>query len=291
MRKLSIFLLATLLVSGLIFVWGCSDDDDNGTDSTALPDGDPLDAVFMAAEEPLDSATSLVQMAIVPMVEAMSYLMDSSEAVAKPLDIAQPDTLWYDEANHYWHAQDSDFEGGYPIYTRDSVQFWHGANAVKWPDSALLTGIKGGGNRLATIITAKKPQVSDTASYFDYVIDIESEPGDLAGFGDVTINGSGSIYLYSMQVKSPSELYCSYEIDDNFQVNNVQLNMSQVFEMEDCPDAGNTMHFADLTLDCTGDSTFSHTDNWYVRETFTGDSIKYVVENSDFHWEFSESCE
>jgi hypothetical protein len=228
------------------------------------------------------------------MIMGMITLIDSAGGLKMPsTEIMQPDSIWYNDDNQYWYAQDQGFEYEYgmPYFAYDSLQFVHGDAASKWPDSATLTRINGGGYRLYTIVTAKDGVAGDTGIYYEFAGNIAGAAGDVAGLGDVTANGSGRLYFFYIPFKDASEIICDYEIHDSFQADNVYMNLFSLMFQGGCPSSGRIVHNADISLDCTGDTVFTDTDTWFMSETFANDSSHYVVENSDYRWEFSEPCQ
>ena len=298
MKKFLTILLAMTLIAGLIFIVSCSDDEEEVTGSTPLPAGDLNDPLFNAAWEPIDAASSQVPMGLEVMMNFLMGVLDSAASLGKGfdlkgLDIAQPDTVWYDEATKYWHGEGEYFEAPWAGYERDSVQFMHGGTAVQWPDTLLLTKINGGSYMIETytvdIKGAASPEITDTVYEFSFNGYLSGAAGAIPSFGDVNAAGSGSIRIHDQPNKNSELVYCEFEIKDNFTATGIAFNIMALM-MGSCPDAGNITHNSNIYLDCTGDTTFTYTGDWYMSETFATDSVHYIVENGVYRWDFWDEC-
>jgi len=300
MKKLFVILLAAMLVIGLVFVLGCSDDDDDdGTGPIVLPAGDINDPLFVAAWGPIEEASGQVPMGLAVMMYFLQGVLDSAAALDKGFDMkglstAEPDSIWYDEVTKYWHAEGEYAEMYWYGYERDSAQFMHGGTAVQWPDTLLLTRINGGSYTIETytmeIKSPASPNVTDTSFEFAFNGYLSGPAGAIPSFGDVTAGGSGNMRLHEQPGKSPDEIWCEYDIKDNFVATNIQFNILALMMGGACPDAGTIIHNSNVTLDCDGDTTFTHTGSWYMKETFAGDSVHYIVENGVYRWDFWNEC-
>jgi hypothetical protein len=298
MKKAILLLLALSLVAGLIFIIGCSDDDDNGTGSIPKQTGDMNDPLFLAAWEPIEESSAAVPEGLGVMMNFLWGVMDSAAVLGKGIELrglgaAEPDTVWYDPITKYWHAEGEDSYINWNEYERDSAQFMHGAIAVQWPDTLLLTRINGGSHFINTYTSDIKegdsPNAVDTAFEFSFSGYMAGEAGQIWDMGDITAGGTGMIHMTPEVPKSPEEIYCLYDIVDHFTATNVQINILDMM-MGTCPEAGSITHFYDLTLDCEGDTVFTYTGSWYMQETFAGEMVHYIVENELYRWEFSEPC-
>jgi hypothetical protein len=291
MKRTFLTIVVLSVVAGLVYIAGCSNDNKSTTSSTTKPMGDTLDPVFIGANQALEGAKDSLPAALGAMVGGLWGVVDSMGALKseKPLGAMQPDSVWFNSDNNYWYAleETSDI---YYRYQIDSLQFMHGNTAVQWPDTNLLTRINGGVYAVVTGGILDKALVGDTVFKYTFQGSMSGEAGSIAHYGDVAISGSGNIYIDFLPAKDASDLSCGYEIDDNYQINHVQLNLITVFELDGCPVSGNVTHNAGLTLACTGDTTFANTDNWYLQESFANDSTYYILENSVHRWETSEAC-
>jgi hypothetical protein len=288
MKKFFILATVMLIIGGLVFILGCSDDDDTGTGSTGKAAGDTLNPVFIGATDALSDAMDSIPIGMFSMMNALEYLIDSTPPVIANGD-KQPDTIWYDAGSHYWYAEES-YSDMMNFYRIDSMQFMHGGTAVQWPDSALVTAVNGGTYEVVRFNVMDKSLAGDTAFRYGFHGTISGAAGEVAGMGNVTVAGSGNMYLNRMILKDAADISCGYELNDNFSIENIQMNLYTVFGLEGCPMGGSLVHHAGITLTCTGDTAFSNTDNWYLQESFANDSSHYVVENSTYRWEMTESC-
>jgi hypothetical protein len=56
MKKFIILATIMLIIGGVVFILGCSDDKETGTGSTAKATGDTLDPIFIGATDALSEA-------------------------------------------------------------------------------------------------------------------------------------------------------------------------------------------------------------------------------------------
>ncbi len=291
MKRILLTIVVLAAMTGLVYIAGCSDDNKTSTSSITKPMGDTLDPVFVGARQALSDAMDSIPLDLEAMINGLWGVLDSMAALpsAKPMSILQPDTVWFNNDNNYWYAVEETSDLFYR-YQIDSLQFMHGNTAVQWPDTALLTRINGGMFAVVTYGVVNKAIAGDTVFKYTSRGSISGAPGSIAAYGDVAITGSGNIYIHPVLTKDALELFCGYELNDNYQINNIQMNLITVFELDGCPESGNITHNAALTLTCSGDTTFTNTDNWYLQQSFANDSTYYVVENSKHRWELKESC-
>ena len=291
MKRALMTIMVLTIIAGLVYVIGCSDDDETSTGSTTKPTGDTLDPTFIGAKQALSDVSDSVPLALNAMINGMWGVLDSMASLpsAKPTGILQPDTVWFNGDNNYWYAIEEN-TGLFYSYQIDSLQFMQGEIAVQWPDTALLTRINGGMFAAIRYGSVAKATSGDTVFKYTFQGSLFGDPGSIARYGDVAVNASGTLYMNKLLDKNTSDIFCGYELDDTYQVNNVQLNLLTVFEFGGCPVSGNITHNAALSLTCGGDTTFTNTDNWYAQQSFTGDSTHYVIENSTHRWEMTEGC-
>jgi hypothetical protein len=291
MKRIFLTLVVIAAMAEFVYIAGCSNDNKTSTGSTSKPMGDTLDPVYIGARQVKADAMDSIPLGLASMINGLLYVVDSMGALKyeKPLGAAQPDTIWYNNDNNYWYALEETSDLFYR-YQMDSLQFMQGNTAVQWPDTSLLTRINGGMYVVVMAGILDKALAGDTVFKYAFQGNMSGEPGSIGNFGDVAVSGTGNIYGHSVLAKDATQLYCGYELDDNYQINNVQLNIFTVIALHGCPVSGNITHNAALTLSCSGDTTFVNTDNWYVQETFSDDSSHYVIENSKLRWEYSESC-
>lgn len=300
MRRFWVIMLGVAIIFNIAVFSGCSDDDDdNGTSSTTKAVGSMDDPLFIAALEPIEDASEQIPIGIEMMMVFLGEIMDSAAVPAKTLypsqlGVKQPDTIWYNATTKYWYAVAEYEDVSWYGYYKDSIQFVHGASAVQWPDSALLTRLNSGFYLVDVALNTAKdglaPFASDTVFKYTFGGYMTGAAGQIAALGDVTAGGSGNIFMTSGLMKSADEFYCSWGVSDNFTATSVQLNLVDMMMESGCPEGGSVTHNCTVNLDCQGDTSFTHTGSWYLKETFAGDTTHYVVENATHRWEFSEPC-
>ena len=294
MKKLIVILSMAMLGIGLIFFVGCSDDEET-TQPVVKQTGDPDDEEFEAAGE----AFGIVEMFNGMMFGFTYELMDTiynhpdfpgtfKPGLRRLAAGINGDSVYltYHSDSKYWYffLQVCDTSPGDPdpvIMTftiTDSLQFLHGSTAVQWPDSAQLTGLKHGA---AVIITSSDGSGSAAAHQSASIF------GDIPGMGDIEINGSTSFDIDF--VTASEEPYCSFDININGSVTNVLMNLTDM-ENDGCPYSGRVSYNGTINIACVGDTNFTYNDHWTVVQTFDGDTINYVVENSTHRWVFDEAC-
>ena len=70
---------------------------------------------------------------------------------------------------------------------------------------------------------------------------------------------------------------------------NVSLNIMEVMA-DGCPSSGSIRYSGSISMDCEADTTFTSTDIWTLTETYKGETVEFVVENSDYRWTWSDPC-
>ncbi len=287
-----LLLLATLLTLGLslAFVTGC--DEDKGTNEEKAV-GDTLDPVFGAIEEGFAGVDDMTPFMLSQSLEFAFFLLyDTSESVAckgsfdtKALRVASDSVFYtYHSSSQYWYFYGSHVDTSVSgdtvedLTVEDSIQFLHGVNPVQWPDSNQLTGIKAGGSVSAYSAPA------DTLLFNQNFTII----GDIPGMGDVVINGNGQVTAAG-DFDTDSLSSCHGSLTMTQTISNVELNLTTL-EEDDCPTAGTVVNTGTVSIECTGDTTFSFSDSWTITQTFSGDIITIVFENSTTIWTVTYTC-
>lgn len=293
--KRILWMLAIMLIGiGVVFVGGCSNDDDDATGPTTKTVGDTNDPTFEMMEMVFSETEDMTQgmfmfwMGILDTVLSHpdnpgvsgQFRLGSKTALADTVFLTYHSNTnyWYAYAQHSeyaWYGEGSD-SSLVTFTVTDSVQFMHGLIPVQWPDTALLTGINTG---LSVSIV---PEGTGFAAAGAQRISIV---GDIPNWGDITTNGTQSVE-FSV---SDTSWGCSYGSDMNVVFTNLVMNLTEI-ENDGCPSSGNVTYNGNANITCTGDTTFSISDNWLISQTFTGDSVHFVVENSNYRWEWTEDC-
>ncbi|HUV30846.1 MAG TPA: hypothetical protein VMY05_07160 [Acidobacteriota bacterium] len=265
---------------------GCGDDEDKGTGS-GLDIGDTTSLEFQAARDMFEQNEGLTEM-------TLDYLFDIVDSVYNHPDFPgsagsrrngydaalQVDSflLVYHAGSQYWYAYIMDAEGADTMILQDSVQFLHGVLPVQWPDSALLTGIKTG---LVYTFDRQSLNASVVAHQLLSIV------GNIAGYGDVVINGSQSVAL---SVVTGEGTVCNNSLTMNATFSNIALNIEDMQMNDACPTAGKITHTGNISIDCEGDYTYSYSGSWAISQTFDGNEIHYVFENSTTRWTYTDYC-
>jgi len=292
MKRLLFLGLLMMLGVALAFISGC--DEDEATNPPEKAVGDTLNPIFVAVEEGFEGINEMTPMLLAVSLEFMdSVLNDPGHPASgkwsigiQGLSVAADSFLHtYHSNSQYWYFYygivDTSFNGDtvvdiFTLTLEDSIQFLHGAGPVQWPDSAELTGIKAGGS--FEISSMNEGSVSLHQNF--------TITGDIAGLGDVVINGNGQL---SIDLES-NEPYCSFDFDMNQTISNLQLNITELEEEEGCPTAGTIRHVGAVSVECTGDTSFTFSDTWSITQTFSGDIITTVFENSTTVWTVTDTC-
>ena len=290
MKRLLFLGLLMMLGVALTFLSGC-DEDKDGTGPTEKAIGDTQDPVFGAIEEGFEGIDEMTSMLLDVSLKFMDSVLNDPGHLAsgkwsfgiQGLGVAADSFLYtYHSNTQYWYfyfAWDTIENEGMDTVSltiEDSIQFLHGASPVQWPNSAELTGIKVGGS--FEISSMNEGSVSLHQNF--------TITGDIAGLGDVVITGNGQLSIDLDSYESP----CSFDFDMNQTISNLQLNITEPGEEEGCPTAGTIRHVGAVSVECTGDTTFTFSDTWSITQTFSGDIITTVFENSTTVWTVTYTC-
>lgn len=297
--KRVLFLAAIfLVVTSLLFIAGCSDDDDNGTGSTTKETGDINDPDFQMVEDLTGEVDDMIGYmfdyvgSMVDTIMAMNPTKIDSEFLKDRNSFAAADSVFitYHSNTGYWYAYISEVDTFMidtsmeieSMVVEDSIQFRHGANVVQWPDSLLLTSITNG---VSVTFSGTYLGESDGVTARQLV----TVTGDsIFTNGMVTINGNQNVDM------NISEIYnvgtgdsCSFGVSLATTITNIVMN---VMVMEDCPESGNIRHTGNINISCTGDTTFTYNDGWLITQAFHDGLIDVVFENSTTRWTFTDTC-
>lgn len=295
MKALIRILAVMVLIAGVMFIFGCSDDDEI-TNPIVKDTGDPDAPEFEAARMAIGFTGGMNGEMLDFMFEVVGFVLEHPDfpAPAK-YDIAgfsagfsvDSFELAYHDDSEYWYVLlyevDTTFEDTTMIIrsntTEDSVQFLHGTEAVKWPDSAQLTGINHGISELIK------------ANDWMEILDVHQEltiVGNILAYGDVTINGNATAEA-DFSDSDYDGPFCKFEIDIASTFTNLTMNTADLYT-DYCPGNGMAGYSGSINMDCIGDTMFTSIDQWSVTQTFDGTDIHYVFENSTTRWEYNEIC-
>ncbi len=288
-----LILLAIMLGLALTFVFGCSDDDEAiPTTPITLEDGSLDDVDFVAAQEAFFGAEDFGDSLYVWMEEIMEMVDSDPDnpvnagKVVPTMAASDLVTITYNDGSQYWYIYiesiDTTYVQGQTIddiltfVLEDSIQFLHGATVVQWPDSASLTRVNNG---VLMTVTTQSGLGNATAAQNVNIV------GEIAAAGEVIING---IRSFNISVSGQGGV-CSSTFDATATADDIVLNMSEVDD-DECAQSGHLVHVGTIGLECTGDTTLSYSDTWTFDQTFYGDSILVVVENSTTRWTYTDTC-
>lgn len=286
MKRLLLLSVLMMLGVSLAFISGC--DEDEATNPPEKAVGDTLDPIFVAVEEGFEGIDDMTSFLLIQSLGFSFFVLyDTSESVAGkgPFGIEglksaiDSVVLTYHSSSQYWYLYVSSAgTSGDTVWSltfEDSIQFLHGDNPVQWPDSTELTSIKAGGSFSMYMTPGDTLSASQNFTI----------TGDIAGLGDVVFNGNGQLSI-DLDFYDPS---CSFDFDMNQTISNLQLNITELGE-ESCPTAGTIRHVGAVSVECTGDTTFTFSDTWSITQTFSGDIITTVFENSTTVWTVTDTC-
>lgn len=294
MKKFLLVLLSLSVITGVILVIGCSDDDET-TQPIVKQTGDLSDPEYLATDDALGFVEFLNGM----MFNNMFMTMDSAMMNPAFHGIAKSDYsgmatgiasdtifLTYHSGSDYWYlwgqAVDTETVDTQQVIITmtiaDSVQFLHGMTPVQWPDSALLTGVKHG----ASLEYSTDNNILSVDAH-----QLITVTGDLPGYGDIEVDGSSSFDAYVSEASGGPG--CTFDLNLGSTVTDLLMNLETI-DAGGCPYSGRTAYNGAINMTCIGDTSFTFNDYWSIVQTFTGSSIHYVVENSTHRWEFDESC-
>jgi hypothetical protein len=295
MKKLFGILLALSLIAGLVIIIGCSDDDEP-TKPIVKDTGDPDAPEFEAARMAIGFTGGMNGEMLGFMFEVVGFVLDHPDfPIPAKYDIpwfgagimADSFYLAYHEDSKYWYAffyeVDTLFTDTSMMInsntTEDSVQFLHGTEAVKWPDSAHLTGIRHGVSAL--IVTTGWLEILDAHQQL-------SIAGNLFAYGNVTINGNATAEA-DFSDSDYDGPFCMFDIDLASTFTNLTMNTADLYT-DACPSTGVAGYAGSINMDCIGDISFTFSDWWSVTQTFDGTDIHFVFENSTTRWEHDQIC-
>lgn len=283
-------LMAFMAAFVMVFVVGCDEDDATTNTETTKITGDLNDPAFLSMQGGLDEVESfdgemfdmlfgLIDTILVMAPNGGKIVRQSSHSLGANADSV---SVAYHQSSGYWYAYASIDEIVWTsdttsdtasIIIEDSVQFLQGSMAVQWPDSALLTAIKTGASVDVTFTGG-----SVTASQ-NFTI-----AGAIIAEGDVTVNGTNAVDVSATLLEG-----CTFALSMTGSATNIVLNIAAI-QNDVCPTSGMLVSTGSISLECVGDTTVSFSDSWTITETFAGETITVVAENSTTRWTFTDSC-
>lgn len=289
MKRMTIFILILGLM--LTFVIGCGDDDEEVVAPTTKETGELTDPDFLAVYGLLLGTETYSD----SLLDCMDNFIDAVEdSAAQTAPGKLPGTassaleivITYHESSQYWHRHITDADtirqgqtivDVITVELEDSIQFKEGTAVVQWPDTAALTEIATGA---LLAINTQSGTGNVTAAQNITVV------GEIASRGDITLNGTRSFNLgWSDQSGS-----CTATMDIDAVGTDIAMNITLMND-QGCPESGTLHHTGDITIGCTGDTTWSYSDTWTVSQVFYGDSTVVRIENSTTRWDYVDYCD
>jgi hypothetical protein len=291
MKKLLLTLLAMTLIAGMVFILGCSDDDeDKGTGPVA---GDTADVEFQVMSELLgDGILDHDGNILFLSIWLMDIIPGKSDGYNpfKPLAPAQDlDSLsWTYNSSNFWHIFsvtavfiDSHGEGmGVDTLTYigiDSIRFVGPLGPMLYPDTTVTTiDIRA---HFDVEISSENASVTiSTDASFDLT------EADMGIYVNGTSSDSGSIYI------SDEEINCEVDYTTNQTVTDLYLDYYAIMG-EGCPLGGTISVVASVDIGCVSDTmSVDITGTWWLTFTFNDGMITATYTNGQIIWTVTEPC-
>ena len=297
MKRILFLMLCSLILTGLVFIAGCGDDD-NGTGSTTKETGDLNDPNFQMVvdlTEEVDGVTGYMFDFIGQMLDTIFNHPDnpskvSLEGKTKNHLLAASDSVLvtYHSNTGYWYAYAASIDTNmydtvveiFTMIVEDSTQFKHGSTVVQWPDSMLLTEVTNG---ISISVSNDWYQSSITAHQ---LINVTGD--SLFTNGLATINGTQTVNMNLVDITNTmTGDSCTFGVSLGTTLNDIVMNV--VYE-EDCPSSGNLLHNGTINIACTGDTTFTFNNIWTISQTFENQYTYVVFENATTRWTYTDTC-
>ena len=272
---LSIFLVLIFTTCAVIFI-GCSDDE-KVTGPTGIVPGNPVDWVFLLTKSIIIKIDQSHGDMIPSLIDLYGLVLPGKRQA--PV---------YHEGSKYWYYEHTDTTSYGIEISHDSIQLLHSGVPVQFSDSALLTEIKGGVDYVL-IDTATTEGISAVAAVGDTLLtvgltfDMTGAAGEIAGYGDVSID------FTSISSGLPEGMSSDCETNVNFTAVGTDLlrNLSNI--SYPCPTSGTIVHNGTVIWACPIPApSFSNT--WTATQTFEGETISWRIENENYYWEYDGYC-
>jgi hypothetical protein len=293
MKRITLFVMIAALAVTLAWLAGCNG---SSTDSKPKAVGDTSSVEYQTVAEAFDDAESVDGMVLNGTFELIgSFFAPAAPRGNHRATAADP---VFHEASMYWYcvntASETTFVSGHPDsvenisnWTRvDSLQFLHSTTPVMVPNADLLTEIRAG------VQLDGHATLTDDSVYATRHLEIVGAPGSLASHGDVTINAGGTtsgliaITTYHNDIAT----HCQFGTTMTSVWRDLSINLAD-FENGSCPTAGSITWSGMLSLECArGEDSLSINGGWAYNQTFDGDQVTRVFENTTTRWSTTETC-
>ena len=251
-----------------------------GGDSPLTPGAidDPDYGIFADEYDLVDDDTELMFELAFDAIDGVFVAKSGVHPLASEFGLS----LIYDEASQTWVGTfDFVSDRGATVSATSTLQFFHGTDAVQYPDELLLTEV-----RTSVTMQASDPQGNTFGGSQDLVF---TPP---AGDGIVIINGSGqySASYSGSQQDSTGVTTCAVDASFVSTISGLRIDDS---ELAACNPVGGTVtHSGDFYAACTGANTVTVDRHWTVSvswdEAGTG-TIRFVSDG--IVWEAEQACE
>jgi len=275
--KFSARLLLVLAIAVLMMIFfGCSSDDNGGTNSTGKTPGDDMNLNYLLFKSLIFSIDNTN-------IDRIRDLFDMYQAAAGPKSAAAGPV--YHADSKYWYIEFADTTYyGYEI-SRDSIQFLQSGVAVQIPDSALLTEVKGGCYWLLLDTSAVKIACDlaqgDTLTKINLTCDVIGAAGQIAGAGDVTISIGGTFHGLPPGMSSDCDWNANFTVTGN----NLPINL----DIDNCPQSGEIIYSGTMVMACPAPIP-SYSNSWTAKQTFNDGSVSWHIENENNYWDTDGYC-
>jgi hypothetical protein len=280
MKRASMTFFALAIAVYLAFFCGCGSDDDNGTGSTVKQPGNPADLSYLLTKTMILQHEGMI-------VDMIENLLSLGDQINNPppksggvSGVNMQDPVYHSDSK-YWYYEHTDTSYYGIEIACDSVQFLQSGVAVQVPELALLTEIKGGCNWILVDTATTKSAPGDTLYTINFTIDITGAAGQIAAYGDVTIN------LVSTNTGLPPGMSSDCEISVGFTATGVNLLMN--ISQDNCPTSGQITYIGHNIMTCPSPLP-SFSNNWQILQTFTAGNVTLHFENDNFYWDDDGYC-
>jgi len=153
------------------------------------------------------------------------------------------------------------------------------------PDSALLTGVKGGTHWVLIDTAVAKSSGTlaegDTLFTIDCLADMSGEPGAIAAAGDVVISCTATFSGLPPGMSSD----CEWNGDLTATGEGLPINIT----IDNCPRSGVINYSGTMVMDCPSPVP-SYSNTWSAGETYSNGSVTWHIENETKYWDTQGYC-
>jgi hypothetical protein len=289
MKQIGIIIISLAIASGVVLIWGCSDD---STGSSAKPAGDSSDIFYMGAWVGFDFAEDIFRESITNLVDLSLFAVQRCMLDATPGTVGyrippDGDSIYYDNSTKYWHYRYSAFSHFGTTLEFDSVQFRHGRFIVQWPHWDSLTSVVGGAYRLKI---ESFDRSHDTVYNVGLNITMDGNGRTWSLSDAIKIEGTGNLMCYKRYSQFKSGVVNSSRGWFDVTLNNAMTPFPYDYVTDLCPSTGKYSMHGLIEQHIDLDQGYHDTRNWQMTGQFAGDDIYYLIKDSKFRWEDTVIC-